>query len=1505
MTENIGSLQFDVTINTESGEASIKALKDSLAEVARAATEEVKQQNAAIANTIAEYSKLGDAVTQQMNLSKQSFSQLTDAQIANQEMWLKASQVRGVILTQEQQEWLAMYEERRNKLKAELQEKIDRRTYNSSPSPKVDQQRPDDLVFYGQGDVIATLENAKRAYADLDQQTKSFIDDLVFLEVELKKTKDAQKAVNDSYSNGAINAEKYQELTTQLAAEEKRLSDEMDIATTQQKAYQSSLNVSSGYINAKKEALDKLKKTYNELSEAEIKDQNVGGKMAQEIQAITAEINSLSPGKVTQVKDEIVSAYSELRQLRDQLTKLSPGDDGYDELIEKATLLKNKIENVNKELKLSASNTAGIDAVASSARGAAAIFTTLQGAVGLFAGQSRNLDKTIASVTSALALLNGVQEIASLVSKNSALNMYLQAQMSRMFSASKEQEIVAVETSTAITGSEIAAKELNVATTTAQTVATEGLTIAEGAQAVATGAATTAMAGLNAMMAANPAGALLLLLTAVIGAITYFISSNDDATESQEKMNEAMQKSIELQQQLADIYATDYRQRVLLAERDLELSRARGASEEELYQKKLKVLKATREEIKSKLDNNGYIDISDDPEKLKQRLNTLEHETAGYKAEIRAKQDQLTADGKLHDNDEKRLKDAEKQEKIYESQFNWLKGVLESLDKVDSDIDALNAGKRKEEQGNALKSAVAYWQARVSLVQKGSKAELDAQEKLAAAQKALTLSNKNLTKGEAYKASADAIIAIDNAQKEYAKARIEDRKAEINAELDTVQVGSARELELKKEMLEQEAQLRKIAATNNGKASASIIKQIDADEKKQKTDLDKAYATQQIENQKSVINKNLANAKKGSKEELDLRLQLIRKDAEEEVIKANDNADKIAEINAKAAREQADLRKQYSKEEQQSLINQDTNALNTQLAAAEKGSEEELEIKKKLVDQKALQDVLSATFSITNEKELATKLREISAKLIADKEALDDAYIKSKLDKTLDSMDREAEIAKNANNKIISSPTSSNTAKYNAQKSNLQIDIDKYKKEIEEAKAEKSKLNGSTDDIDKKINDLKSKLRSAENASDNLTSEYRIKQLNKLAQDSAAISSSLSSLANALINSNPALAEVLNTLSRISDMASSGLSAIASFKSGPTGIVGGITSSLSFLGALFGGKDDAAYQKHLQEVEEFNTKMLTGEIDVNAQYRERLRLQAEINKLKIEGLKQEQALLQQQKNDIVKDYNTILQEIYKETYNAGYKDMPVWQLTAQVQDIQSLAGKSYDELEQLFMKGQLDGKAKELFESLQKIKEEGVDIDKQLQDLKDQSNQVFTGTTADSILDGIVDGFKSGLRSAADFADNFEDLMRGAVLNSLKYQTLEKPLQDWYAAFAADASDAQGLTQTDIAGLQQMYNDIINNAANQFQNLQAITGLNLSSGSGSNNSLTGAIKGMTEQQADLLAGQFGGLRMTALDQLNISTQSLQQLQRIEYNTSFIKEARDILKFFKLNGIKIQ
>lgn len=231
---------------------------------------------------------------------------------------------------------------------------------------------------------------------------------------------------------------------------------------------------------------------------------------------------------------------------------------------------------------------------------------------------------------------------------------------------------------------------------------------------------------------------------------------------------------------------------------------------------------------------------------------------------------------------------------------------------------------------------------------------------------------------------------------------------------------------------------------------------------------------------------------------------------------------------------------------------------------------------------------------------------------------------------------------------------------------------------------------------------------------------------------------------------------------------------------------------------------------------------------------------------------------------------------------------------------------------------------------LESLYSEWITLQEAQQEYANQQNELLTGTTYDSIVSSIVDGFADGLFSAEDFADSFEELMRKALLKSLEIQALQKPLQDWYNQFAA--ANADGLTQSEIASLQSAYSAIINSAGEYAKSLEQAAGITLSKAEdGEAGGLSGAIKGMSQESADLLAGQLGAMRIHLADiasvvtggfnsDLRLDTADMEQsfglglnainnailqsndyLRQIEINTSVMNDVRSILQDINRKG----
>lgn len=221
--------------------------------------------------------------------------------------------------------------------------------------------------------------------------------------------------------------------------------------------------------------------------------------------------------------------------------------------------------------------------------------------------------------------------------------------------------------------------------------------------------------------------------------------------------------------------------------------------------------------------------------------------------------------------------------------------------------------------------------------------------------------------------------------------------------------------------------------------------------------------------------------------------------------------------------------------------------------------------------------------------------------------------------------------------------------------------------------------------------------------------------------------------------------------------------------------------------------------------------------------------------------------------------------------------------------------------------GKLNGKTiiDEDIKSLQLLIETYDKTVAEQKEFKQQLDQILTGTAVSAISDSIVDGFRNGLRSAQDFAKTFEDLMKNAVLNSIKFQTLEGPLREFYDQFAKFSATDDVLTEDEIRKLRGNFNDILSTAEKKFNDLQKITNLDFATASQAGNSLIGNAKALSEETGSVLAGQLGAMRITAGDQLLIAGQQLNVLNAIQSNTAFIQSMYQLWQRMELNGIKIK
>ena len=115
------------------------------------------------------------------------------------------------------------------------------------------------------------------------------------------------------------------------------------------------------------------------------------------------------------------SMKAELRELKAQIASGSLGEKELREATKRAAELQDTIGDVSDKVKALASDTKRIDAVVTAFRGVAAAASVAAGAAALFGGENEKLTKTLAQAQGAMALLQGVQELANIATTEGAL----------------------------------------------------------------------------------------------------------------------------------------------------------------------------------------------------------------------------------------------------------------------------------------------------------------------------------------------------------------------------------------------------------------------------------------------------------------------------------------------------------------------------------------------------------------------------------------------------------------------------------------------------------------------------------------------------------------------------------------------------------------------------------------------------------------------------------------------------------------------------------------------------------------------------------------------------------------------------------------------------------------------------------------------------------------------------------------------------------------------------
>ena len=403
-------------------------------------------------------------------------------------------------------------------------------------------------------------------------------------------------------------------------------------------------------------------------------------------------------------------------------------------------------------------------------------------------------------------------------------------------------------------------------------------------------------------------------------------------------------------------------------------------------------------------------------------------------------------------------------------------------------------------------------------------------------------------------------------------------------------------------------------------------------------------------------------------------------------------------------------------------------------------------------------------------------------------------------------------------------------------------------------------------------------------------------------------------------------AETLNTVTSTIQGAGQGAAVGAQVGGGYGAIIGafagGIMSLVTSLSeqAVEDAKRAEAFHEHIRQLQR---ERVLAELELKRLADERLRVEDEVNKSRLEVVEAEKKILEQKQEGAKDRVSKLTEKIANSTYTVeeqhliggtDHRGVPrpvtgVYYTEAQKnildyaspqrEAISTYSGTTYsgrvvngssyryvwdeesiDRLRALRAQEEaLKDEDKEYIDAILAAWDEVAKYADEALEREKERKQLVTGTTQSGILDGLKSGLAAGKKEFADFATDAEDILREALLSAVTAGVAGDELNRLYEDLYASLDDGT-LTAEEMERFKSGYAAIGERMGKMIDAANA-AGIDITGG---NTSLTGAVKTITEQSAQLLAGQLNGIRVNVREQLEQLGQLLAQVQRIRTTT---------------------
>ena len=260
----------------------------------------------------------------------------------------------------------------------------------------------------------------------------------------------------------------------------------------------------------------------------------------------TSQLDRISE-RFNKIENSTAPLKKRLRELQMMIAQMNfdgmTDNDVFVRMTAKAAEMKDALGDASQAVRLMSSDTAKLDAVIEGMQGIAGVASIATGAISLFGTENENLERAMLKVQSAIAITNGVQQIANILNKDSILMLKLKDFWSKATAKDITKQTTATIANNAVTKASTTATNLNTVAEIANTTATKGSTIAQNAWNVAK--------AIGKAMFGDFTGLLLV----GVGALTTYALATSQSTDEQEKQTKSIGKTKDAVKEFASTVA--------------------------------------------------------------------------------------------------------------------------------------------------------------------------------------------------------------------------------------------------------------------------------------------------------------------------------------------------------------------------------------------------------------------------------------------------------------------------------------------------------------------------------------------------------------------------------------------------------------------------------------------------------------------------------------------------------------------------------------------------------------------------------------------------------------------------------------------------------------------------------------------------------------------------------------------------------------------------------------